>query len=325
MGTQASSPRVIADVDTGIDDALALTWLGSLHARGAIHLTVTTSAGNCTVHDAARNSNAVLRMVGSPARAIPGLPAPRVVPLTTTPETHGPRGLGYWQDHAPEDEPDSGRSFLTAWREAQPTHVLVAGPATNLAYFLDHAPRLLHGVHVTLMCGAFMYPGNTTPTAEWNAWVDPHALAHVLRQWPADNEPLRICPLNVTETVVLTPQQLEQWLENLPLRRAELRDLLTEATRFYFEFHQEAGVGYQAHVHDAAAAQAALAEALSLPIHAQYTPAVVDVEADSPLMRGTTVADWDGRYLQRTPTARVLTSVDAQAVLAILGKELSGG
>ena len=105
-------PRVIADVDTGIDDALALVWLGCLHERGRIQLSVTASAGNCSVEDAARNSNAVLRLTGANVRAIPGLDGPRELPLTTTPETHGPRGLGYWQGHRVEDEPDSGQSLL---------------------------------------------------------------------------------------------------------------------------------------------------------------------------------------------------------------------
>ena len=317
-----SRPVVIADVDTGIDDALALTWLGCLHARGAIDLTVTTSAGNCSVHDAARNSNAVLRMTGSSARAIPGLPAPRVVPLTTTPETHGPRGLGYWQDHVPADEPDRGVALLETWRNTQPTHILIAGPATNLAYVLDHAPRLLENCQVTLMTGAFNYPGNTTPTAEWNAWVDPHALKHVLDNWPANAPALRICPLNVTETVLLTPERLRAMLRDLPLRRAELIDLLHDAATFYFEFHQSVGVGYQAQIHDLAAAQVMLAEALHLKISHRLRGATVDVEAESSLLRGTTVADWDGSYWERPANAEVLSGIDAAAVLDYLDAEL---
>ena len=316
-------PRVIADVDTGIDDALALAWLGSLHARGKIELTVTTSAGNTTVTNAARNSNAVLRMTGSRARAIPGLPRPRVLPLTTTPETHGPAGLGYWEDHGPEDEPDPGRSFLEAWRAAEPTHVLIAGPATNLAYAMDHAPRLLENTHVTLMTGAFTYPGNTTPTAEWNAWVDPHALKHVLANWPATAPLLTICPLNSTERVLLTPQRLQEVLRHLSLAQAELADLLIDATRFYFEFHEEVGVGYQAQIHDLAAAQVLLRDELwILRGDVEKKKATVDVEADSDLLRGTTVADWDGSYWNRAPNAEILTRIEPESVFATFEKAL---
>ncbi|HAJ51185.1 MAG TPA: nucleoside hydrolase, partial [Corynebacterium variabile] len=46
---------LVADVDTGIDDALALLWLASLHRRGVLDLHVTTVAGNTTAATAARN------------------------------------------------------------------------------------------------------------------------------------------------------------------------------------------------------------------------------------------------------------------------------
>ena len=56
--------RILADVDTGIDDALALCWLA---ARPDVHLAaVTTSAGNTTAHQAAVNSAAVLAACGRP-------------------------------------------------------------------------------------------------------------------------------------------------------------------------------------------------------------------------------------------------------------------
>ena len=61
---------VVADVDTGIDDALALLWLASLHRRGVLDLHVTTVAGNTTAATAARNSAEVLRLGGTPGGAV---------------------------------------------------------------------------------------------------------------------------------------------------------------------------------------------------------------------------------------------------------------
>lgn len=172
------------------------------------------------------------------------------------------------------------------------------------------------------MAGAFTYPGNTTPTAEWNAWVDPHALKHVLSNWPVSAPKPRICPLNVTESVLLTPDRLRRLVANLPLRRAELVDLLSDATSYYFEFHQSVGVGYQAQIHDLAAAQVLLAEALHLQIGHGLRAATVDVEADSELLRGTTVADWDSSYWNRPANAEVLQRIDADNVIDLLDKEL---
>lgn len=51
------------------------------------------------------------------------------------------------------------------------------------------------------------YPGNTTPTAEWNFWVEPHA-ADIA--FAAARAPLTLCPLNVTEQMVLEPGRRRQ-------------------------------------------------------------------------------------------------------------------
>ncbi|TFI21684.1 nucleoside hydrolase, partial [Micrococcus endophyticus] len=75
-------------------------------------------------------------------------------------------------------------------------------------------------------------------------------------------------------------------------------DVLTDALRFYFEFHHDYDQGYVAHLHDLFAAQVALGTA-----QIRTQAAVVDVEADSDLLRGTTVHD-DRHIWGRRPNAR---------------------
>lgn len=306
-------PRVVADVDTGIDDALALVWLAGEKKAERIALHVTTSAGNTTSTLAARNSREVLRVAGVPDVPVTaGASSPRVLPLTTTPETHGAEGLGYWRprEDARPTSVSSTEAAVEAWREAGPSHLLVAGPATNLAHAIEHAPEVLAGVQVTLMGGAFTYPGNTTPTAEWNTWVDPHALSYALSHWPAETPPPVICPLNVTERVILTPERLNAWTAD----DSELSHLLQDALRFYFEFHESVGVGYCAQIHDLAAAMVLL-DAVPFATF----PATVQVETESELLRGTTVADWVeasgvGPYWNLPANARILTGLDPEDV-----------
>lgn len=369
---------VVADVDTGIDDALALVYLYRLHLAGRIELSVTTSAGNCTADDAARNSAEVLRVAaqqwgpsllgrhraqrgGGPDASLPritiGAAHPRVLPLVTTPETHGPRGLGYWLGEAgdarrvqAEGSPGEADAFLAPggstpdgtasaavahWAAAQPTHLLVCGPATNLAWAVEHAPEVLRGCQVVIMGGAFGYPGNTTPVAEWNAWVDPHALKYALQHWP-EGAPLPvIAPLNMTEQVLLTPERLRRWVGGLDgaqavSRRGDregaqavspLAELLTAAVEFYFEFHEQVGVGYQAQIHDLAAAMVLLED-----VGFEATEFHVDVEADSELTRGATLA-FDPKPpfgVQLAANARVLRRLDAAGVLERFGELLAG-
>ena len=61
--------------------------------------------------------------------------------------------------------------------------------------------------------------------------------------------------------------------------------------RFYFEFHEAQGEGYLAQIHDLLTCMIALDK---IPFSGREV--TVDVEADSPLMRGTTVADIRGHW-----------------------------
>ena len=251
---RASRPRIVADVDTGIDDMLALIYLAKRHLAGEIELVaVTCTAGNTTVCQAARNSKWILDLCG--ASDIPvaaGYGAPLSVPLTTTPETHGEFGLGFARP------PSAGLGSCDAvgaapglWKSSLsdaslPTpHLLITGPLTTVARHLDLA-RKFSGI--TVMGGAVDYPGNTTATAEWNFWVDPDAVKAVV------DSDLRftLCSLAVTEQVTVDPTDIEAWA--IP---GELGEVVEKALCFYFGFHRSQGEGYLAQVHDLYAAMVA--------------------------------------------------------------------
>lgn len=333
--------RLIADVDTGIDDALALIYLA---ARQDVDLVgVSTTTGNTTAALAARNSAAVLALAGRGEVPVwTGGGRPLVVEPATTPLTHGDEGLGHAELPDAADALRPGDPIAQLWLPQLREHpgettLLVTGPMTNLALALRAEPRLPELVRrIVIMGGAFNHPGNTLPTAEWNAWCDPHAAHEVyaaFESMPVDRLPI-ICPLNVTETIELHPALLDTAAAAIgvpaphlnpgdPRRRGPsatgnaLFDLVTDALRFYFEFHADHGYGYLAQVHDLLAAEIAADE----PLGARYEPLWVDVEAGSALTRGTTVADVR-HLLDRSPNARVLTAVDAQAALRALSDAL---
>ena len=85
---------IILDVDTGIDDAMAL-----LYACGSPEvelLAVTCVSGNVGARQVAENTRALLELVGrGDVEVALGREVPLVRPLMTSPETHGPRGIGY--------------------------------------------------------------------------------------------------------------------------------------------------------------------------------------------------------------------------------------
>ncbi len=190
--------RVILDTDPGIDDALAI--LLAL-ASPEIRLEgVTVAHGNCSVEQGAVNARAVLELAG--AAHIPvyqGCDRPLIQPSLLAPETHGNTGLGYASLPAPARPLAEGHAvdFLIETILASPGEItLVAvAPLTNVALALRREPRIAGLVReVIIMGGAIRHQGNTTPLAEFNIYVDPHA-AHIV--FHADM-PITLVPLDVT-------------------------------------------------------------------------------------------------------------------------------
>ncbi|WP_301925507.1 nucleoside hydrolase [Corynebacterium glaucum] len=295
--------RVIFDCDPGIDDTYALIYLAAANHAGELELDcVTTTAGNVEAEQCAQNAAFVLAQCGLTTVPIAaGVPGPLEVELTTTPETHGESGLGYIT--APQRHVDTDWDLL--WVDAiergtDDLHLIVTGPMTNLAAFARLHPQHFHALqHITVMGGAVNYPGNTTPTAEWNFWVDPHAAAEV---FSTARTPITLCPLNATEQMLLEPGRLQGVVDKLG--QAPIAANLAETTRFYFEFHQEVGEGYRAQIHDLLTVLIALDK-----VESTVCLTTLDVEPTSALLRGTVAADLRGMW-EREPNARVVEQAD---------------
>jgi purine nucleosidase len=320
----------LLDVDTGIDDALALAYLAALPDTEFV--SVTATPGNVDADQVARNTLALLELWGRPGVEVAiGAREPLAIPLLTTPETHGPQGIGY----AVLPEPAgavSARHAVDLWVEharARPGELtaLVTAPLTNFALALRKEPRLPELLaKVVIMGGSFYHQGNTTPTAEWNTHVDPHAAKEVYAAFqgrPLEKLPI-VCSLDTTERMELHPDHVRQLAEAagarvpelvLPDQPEGLRSTsdntlvrhLSDALRFYFEFHRHYDQGYLAHVHDYFAAGVA---AGTLDFEAR--PATVDVETGSKMLMGTTVADFRGLW-GVPPNAHVVSANHPEA------------
>lgn len=320
----------LLDVDTGIDDALALAYLAALPDTEFV--SVTATPGNVDADQVARNTLALLELCGRPGVEVAiGARGPLSIPLLTTPETHGPQGIGY----AVLPEPAgavSERNAVDLWVEharARPGELtaLITAPLTNFALALRKEPRLPELLaKVVIMGGSFYHQGNTTPTAEWNTHVDPHAAKEVYAAFqgrPQEKLPI-VCSLDTTERMELHPDHVRQLAEaagatvpelvlpDQPEGRRSISDNtlvrhLSDALRFYFEFHRHYDQGYLAHVHDYFAAGVAAGT-----LDFETRPATVDVETGSKMLMGTTVADFRGLW-GVPPNARVVSANHPEA------------
>src|SRR5215210_4812385 len=90
----AARRQVIIDVDTGIDDALALLY--ACASPEADVLAVTCVSGNVVARQVAANTLGVLALAGrADVEVALGREVPLVRPLMSAPDTHGPKGVGY--------------------------------------------------------------------------------------------------------------------------------------------------------------------------------------------------------------------------------------
>jgi purine nucleosidase len=318
---------VFADVDTGVDDAMALVYL--LASPDADLVGIASTGGNVAVQQVCTNNLGLLelcRVADVPVSK--GADQPLSSPLRTAEDTHGPQGLGYAQ-LPPTERELTGYTSAQAWLRAARAHPgqlvgLVTGPLTNLALALRAEPTLPTLLRrLVVMGGSFEYRGNTDVVAEWNVSVDPEAAAEVFRAWEFSGGHLPIVlGLNLTENIAMTPAIFARLAEaagsfTVPMSATgrgtrsvasnPLIRVLEDAMRFYFEFHFDQGEGYLAHLHDPLAAAVALDAQL-----VRTRPATVDVELTGTLTRGMTIADWSGRW-GRHPNAHVGVGVDPAA------------
>ncbi|MFB1295388.1 nucleoside hydrolase [Mycobacterium sp. pW049] len=317
---------VFIDVDTGVDDAMALAYLFASPEANLVG--IASTAGNVGVHDVCRNNLALLELCGITGVPVSkGSETPLAAPLRTAEDTHGPQGLGYAQLPEPTTELtdyDAAEAWVRAAR-AHPGELIgiATGPLTNLALAVRAEPDLPGLLkRLVIMGGAFDYRGNTTPVAEWNTHVDPESAAEVFAAWSgrdSDHIPI-VLGLNLTEHAAMTPELLGKLAAaagatSVPMSVDDARGTastasnalirtLEDAMRFYFEFHHDQGEGYLAHLHDPLAAAVALDPEL-----VRYRAAAVDVELTGTLTRGMTIADWS-RLWGREPNALIGVEVD---------------
>lgn len=195
---------LILDVDTGIDDALALAL--AVGDPGAELIAVTTVAGNVDVEQATANTLRVLDFLG--AQHVPvhrGASKPLVRELRDARHFHGRDGLGEAPIPASQRQAELERgpaAIIRLARERPGEIVLVClGPLTNLAIALNVAPDLPSYLRrIVIMGGAFRQPGNVTAHAEFNIYVDPEAAADV---FAVRNLDVTVLGLDVTHQVAL--------------------------------------------------------------------------------------------------------------------------
>ncbi|MFC6687623.1 nucleoside hydrolase [Jhaorihella thermophila] len=310
-----SARKIIIDTDPGQDDAVAI--LLALASPEEIEvLGITAVAGNVPLPLTARNARIVCELARR--RDVPvfaGCAAPLKRPLVTAEHVHGKTGLDGpvlpepampLQDaHAVDFIVDTVRGLP----EGEVT-LCPLGPLTNVAMALRKAPDIAGRLReIVLMGGAYFEVGNITPAAEFNIYVDPEAAEIVFRS----GVPLTAMPLDVTHKALVTRPRNEAFRAlGTPVGVA-----VAEMTDFFERFDREKYGSAGAPLHDPCVTAFLIRPELFSGRHIN-----VEIETQSDLTRGMTVADWWG-VTDRAPNATFMGDVDADGFFALLTERLA--
>lgn len=178
--------KIVLDCDPGADDALALYF--ALAHPDLDLLAITTTYGRVPLAQATRNALLLCALAGRTELPVcSGVPTPtRKAMGLHDPQSHGSDGLGDLpQQMTPvhgADERSAARCIVELARAHPGQLILVcAGPLGNVAQALrlePHLPELL--ARLVVAGGSIAAPGEVSPVAELNFWLDPHAADQVL-------------------------------------------------------------------------------------------------------------------------------------------------
>jgi purine nucleosidase len=181
----------------------------------------------------------------------------------------------------------------------------VLGPLTNIATAFQKAPDVVDRVQqIVLMGGAYFQVGNITPTAEFNIYVDPQA-ADITFKSGVD---IVVMPLDVTHKALVTKSRNDAFRAlGTPAGIA-----VAQMTDFFERFDKEKYGSEGAPLHDPCVTAYLIAPDLFKGRHIN-----VEIEVESELTMGMTVADWWG-VTDRPANATFIGDLDSDGFFALL-------
>jgi purine nucleosidase len=300
---------IVIDTDPGQDDAVAiLVALASPEDFDVV--SITTVAGNVPVDKTLTNALALVELADRiDVPVYRGSVRPMVKELVTAEYVHGPTGLDGADLAPPTVTAASGHAVdqlvdLVMSRDG-PVTVCTLGPMTNIALALVKEPSIATSIdQLVMMGGGFFEGGNTTPAAEFNIYVDPHA-AHVVF---TSGIPIVMMPLDVTHQAITTPERLQRFRE----LGTPAGDAVAGMLGFYDRFDKSKYGMEGGPLHD----PTVIAYLLS-PDLFDGKEVYVEVQTAPGPTEGMTVVDWWG-VTGREPNAMVMNEIDDEGFYDLL-------
>ena len=274
--------KVIIDTDPGNDDAIAI--LLAIASPEIELLGIAAVAGNVPVAITSRNARMICEMASRDYIPVyNGEDKPLKKQQVTGEDAHGRSGLEGVEIVEPKFPPEPKHAvdwiIESVLSNEGEVSICAMGPLTNIARAFEREPRLPKLIkELVIMGGSKFQGGNITPMAEFNFYVDPHAVDIVFRS----GANITLAPLDVT----FQARMEEDWINrfsNTGVVGKFARNILMPSYRFNSERYG----GEFAPLHDPFTVAYLVGPSLF-----KKRRVSVSIETESPLCMGASSIDW---------------------------------
>ena len=307
--------KVILDVDTGTDDAIAI--MTAVMSETLEVLGVCAVNGNRGIDFTTENTLRVIEYLGKDIPVFRGCSLPMAVSLTEGRREDIPyKGPKDPQDNVHGDyidlppatireQPVSAVRWLvdTLMASEGDITLIPVGPLTNIAMALRIEPRIAQKIKRIVIMGGGCREVNITPTAEFNFWIDPEA-AKIVFDCGCD---ILVVPLDATHAAAVSIRTAEA-LERKGTKPATLTARIIRQRQNAYKHWQPMADIDSVPVHDALAVCAVLDESILEPVVETYA----DVDIGKGAADGMSIFDLDNRYKDRKKNVKVALGADPE-------------
>ena len=289
--------KILIDCDPGHDDAMAIMLaLGNKDAFEV--LGITCVGGNQTLEKVSQNALKVLTVVGKEIPVAKGAAGPLIKEIAPAPEAHGDTGMdGPIIDEITMDfVPQNGVEFLRdkILAESEKITIVALGPLTNIALLIKMYPEVKERIECIALMGGSATSGNSTPAAEFNFYIDPHA-AHMVFH---SGIPIIQAGTEVSLAASILHTEIEQFKG-----KGKVSDFVYDLLEFYSKYSKGLGID-RSPIFDACPMMYLLHPELF--VAKDYH---VDIELFGELTAGMSVTDKRVWYNMPEPNTKVLLDV----------------
>lgn len=322
--------KVIFDVDTGSDDAIAM-MMAMLSPELEV-VGICSVNGNRGVEYTTENTLRVVEYMGSKVPVYKGCAYPISSTLHPWRRPRIPYGgangcasgqttihgdyLAWLPEATIKAEKRNAVSWLidTLMESDGDITLIPVGPLTNIAMAMRIKPEIIPKIREIVIMGGAHHVGNITATAEFNFWIDPESAKIVLDC----GAKIVLVPLDATHRAYIKGDELEEIRKSGSKAAIATYELVKGRIKGYGEW-QKMEADNAAPVHDALCVAYLLDSSVLKDV--RHIP--VDVDFSGGPCDGMTICDLDGRDRTKEPNCYFAFDADREKFVKIMTEVLS--